>query len=81
MQEFFVNIKAFPSSTGTQIVEEGWLYGSVYNKGTSDITMLLDGETINLASGTIYNFEFLGKPYMQLTINAGTNTFDAVFHY
>jgi len=76
-----VTIVSVAGSSGTIEIEAGYLYGSVYNKGTAAINIEIDGVSIGLEAGMIYNLEYITKPYPATRIIAGVSPVDAVFHY
>ncbi|MDX1903024.1 MAG: hypothetical protein SFU27_02600 [Thermonemataceae bacterium] len=84
MLDNFMDTKTF-SGTGVTDFPAGFRNGSVYNKGTTAIQIIVDfgggNFIISLDPGMIYNFEESVKTYSNVRIQAGTNQIDAVFHY
>jgi hypothetical protein len=70
-----MNNKHFAKSiTGLQVVPAGFLTGSIANTGTSNATVTLSDvvsgqNTFVLKPNMTYNFEFIGKPYGEITVN------------
>lgn len=81
MQNNSIHTESFPNATGIINVPAGFLLGSIYNKSSNDILVVLGSSGINIAPNTIYNFEYIGKTYPEISIIAGVNVIDAVFHY
>ncbi|PKQ66427.1 MULTISPECIES: hypothetical protein [Raineya] len=81
MQNNSIHTESFPNATGIINVPAGFLLGSIYNKSSNDILVVLGSSSINIAPNTIYNFEYIGKTYPEISIIAGVNVIDAVFHY
>lgn len=81
MQNNSIHTESYPNATGIINVPAGFLLGSIYNKSSNDILVIIGSSSINIAPNTIYNFEYTAKTYPAITIIAGVNTIDAVFHY
>lgn len=81
MQNNSIHTESYPNATGIINVPAGFLLGSIYNKSSNDILVIIGSSNINVAPNTIYNFEYVAKTYPAVIIIAGVNTIDAVFHY
>jgi hypothetical protein len=74
-------VKTYSNTNIAFTVDEGFIWGSIINKGTGNCIVTIDGNSFIIPTGLSYTFIYTGKPYSATSVDPSATIIESTFVY